>query len=62
MGGQFLDLMGDTAVVREDIELMGTPRTRENPVHTLFILPSSLLTNANLGQTKRIMEMNILLL
>ena len=30
-GGQFLDLMGDTAVMRGDIELMGSPPTRENP-------------------------------
>ena len=30
-GGQFLDFMGDTAVIRGDIELMGSPPTRENP-------------------------------
>ena len=33
-GGQFLDFMGDTAVMRGDIELMGVPLsspTRENP-------------------------------
>ena len=30
--GQFLDFMGDTAVMRGDIELMGGPLpTRENP-------------------------------
>ena len=34
-GGQFLDFMGDTAVMRGDIELMGVPPSpppiRENP-------------------------------
>ena len=30
-GGQFLDLMGGTAVMRGDIEVMGGPPTRENP-------------------------------
>ena len=30
--GQFLDFMGGTAVMRGDIELMGGPPTKENPV------------------------------
>ena len=30
-GGQFLDFMGGTAVMRGDIELVGGPPTRENP-------------------------------
>ena len=30
-GGQFLDFVGDTAVMRGDTELMGGPPTKENP-------------------------------
>ena len=37
--GQFLDFMGDTAVMRGDIELMGVPPvpdTRENPANLVL--------------------------
>ena len=36
-GGQFLDLMGGTAVMRGDIELIGKTSTRENPAPCVFI-------------------------
>ena len=44
-GGQFLDFVGgDTAVMRGDIELMGSS-TRENPEDDVFFIQSTKIYN-----------------